>query len=342
MNCQEVMEYMQRQLDDDLDEHENEVLINHTRHCPDCAAMFERLQLLSAELTSLPKVIPSYSLVDAIMPQLERMELFSQQQTGTNFTESDIKPAEVLSRRKIQNRRWPSMKVMSGVIAASIVAGLFLVTYGSGNGPDFARMGLFSADGAKSNADTASSPQSLMSETSESSDVNTLSAENQAGGMESRKSAEEPEMASSENGNVSDDKTKIAAKSGAVAPDAISDFGNNSGEADVPPAPGFQGLVTGSGQEETPLTGYELNLSLPQVSSPDGKYIAQVSGNKVILFTAGDQAPVGESSPRNGTLENLVWSEDSKQLTYEVHLEQAAIEKYVLDLASGKDEKAAH
>ena len=74
MNCQEVMEYMQRQLDDDLDEHEYEVLINHTRHCPDCAAMFERLQLLSAELTSLPKVIPSYSLVDAIMPRLQELQ----------------------------------------------------------------------------------------------------------------------------------------------------------------------------------------------------------------------------------------------------------------------------
>ena len=78
MNCQEVMELMQRQLDDDLDESEIEVLMNHTRQCPDCAAMFERLQLLSAELTSLPKVMPSYSLVDAIMPQLERIELFSQ------------------------------------------------------------------------------------------------------------------------------------------------------------------------------------------------------------------------------------------------------------------------
>jgi len=336
MNCQEVMEYMQRQLDDDLDEHENEVLINHTRHCPDCAAMFERLKLLSAELTSLPKVTPSYSLVDAILPQLERMELLNQQQES-NFTESDNKPAEVLSRRKAQNRRWPSMKAMSGVLAASIVAGLFLVTYGSGNGPDLSKMGLFSADRAKNNADTASSPQSKMNLLTE--DVNALSVEDQSGSMENRKSME-PEMASSQNGSTSDDKAKDL-ESGAQAPGEISDLGNNSGESNESPTQGFKGAGAVNGQEDAPLTGYSFDPSLSQASSPDGKYIAQVTGNKVIIFTAVDETPVLKSSPKNGTLENLVWSEDSKQLTYEVHLERA-IEKYVLDLASEKEEKAAH
>ncbi|MGO4274962.1 anti-sigma factor, partial [Paenibacillus sp. TAF58] len=70
MNCQEVMEFMQRQLDGDLDAKEEDELHAHLMHCLDCAQMFERLQRLSDELTQLPKVVPPYSLVDAIMPQL--------------------------------------------------------------------------------------------------------------------------------------------------------------------------------------------------------------------------------------------------------------------------------
>ena len=62
------------QLDGDLDEQETEILMTHTRHCPDCAAMFSRLQMLSSGLENLPKVTPSYSLVDAIMPRLQELQ----------------------------------------------------------------------------------------------------------------------------------------------------------------------------------------------------------------------------------------------------------------------------
>ncbi len=55
MNCQEVMEFMQRQLDGDLDAKEEDELHAHLMHCLDCAQMFERLQRLSDELTQLPK-----------------------------------------------------------------------------------------------------------------------------------------------------------------------------------------------------------------------------------------------------------------------------------------------
>lgn len=79
MKCQEVMMYMQRQLDGDLAPKEENELHAHLMHCLDCAQMFERLQALSNELSQLPKVMPPFSLVDAIMPQL--LELDKQNET---------------------------------------------------------------------------------------------------------------------------------------------------------------------------------------------------------------------------------------------------------------------
>ncbi|MFS0727490.1 zf-HC2 domain-containing protein [Paenibacillus sp. 1P07SE] len=126
MTCQEVMDYMQRQLDGDLDERETDILNKHTRHCPDCAAMMDRLRLLSDELASLPKVTPSFSLVDAIMPQLDKLDAQTQAPAATQPPAARrAAPAE---RRQSWLDRLP-LKTISGVVAASIVAGLFILNY---------------------------------------------------------------------------------------------------------------------------------------------------------------------------------------------------------------------
>ncbi|MBW7473748.1 zf-HC2 domain-containing protein [Paenibacillus oenotherae] len=133
MNCQEVMEYMQRQLDGDLDEQEADILMAHTRQCQDCATMLDRLELLSAGLENLPKVTPSYSLVDAIMPRL--MELHPEA-ADPGRPEAD-EPLPLVRRAERTGRfgRWKnslSMRTLGGVIAAGVVVGLFLVTYRPG------------------------------------------------------------------------------------------------------------------------------------------------------------------------------------------------------------------
>ncbi|CAH1221010.1 hypothetical protein PAECIP111893_04660 [Paenibacillus plantiphilus] len=128
MNCQEVMEYMQRQLDGDLDEREAETLMTHTRHCQDCATMLDRLQLLSVGLENLPKVTPSYSLVDAIMPRLMDLQLEAAQPAITEQPLPTVTRTEVVGRFSGWKNRF-SMRALSGVIAAGVVVGLFLVTY---------------------------------------------------------------------------------------------------------------------------------------------------------------------------------------------------------------------
>lgn len=129
MTCQEVMAYMQRQLDHDLDDHEAEVLFAHIRHCSECADTFERLKRLSLELESLPKVIPAFSLVDAIMPQLDQLV----PEVSAAIAEPD-QPAETVGRSRRTSRKreggWlrnVSWTALGGVVTAGIVVGLVLV-----------------------------------------------------------------------------------------------------------------------------------------------------------------------------------------------------------------------
>ena len=132
MNCQEVMEFMQRQLDGDLDAKEEDELHAHLMHCLDCAQMFERLQRLSDELTQLPKVIPPYSLVDAIMPQLadtdrhaaasitDKVAAFG---TEASQTVTPQPPKLPWTRRFGSQFSW---KFAGGVVAAGLVRGFFV------------------------------------------------------------------------------------------------------------------------------------------------------------------------------------------------------------------------
>ncbi|MBO7746496.1 zf-HC2 domain-containing protein [Paenibacillus sp. MWE-103] len=162
MNCQEVMDYMQRQLDGDLDERETEILMNHTRHCSECAAMFERLKRLSEGLESLPKVTPSYSLVDAILPKLAELSAAEEARTaepppivvageGTN-------PPRRTQKSGDGWRRWLPMSAAGGVIAAGVIVGMFFL---SSNGTHTLRDSADSGNMAAS-SDTASSADSTV------------------------------------------------------------------------------------------------------------------------------------------------------------------------------------
>lgn len=74
MICTEVGELMQRQLDYDLNEQELTTLMKHLSECKACKDLFERLTLLSGSLEQLPRVTPSISIVDSIMPELDAID----------------------------------------------------------------------------------------------------------------------------------------------------------------------------------------------------------------------------------------------------------------------------
>lgn len=131
MKCQEVMMYMQRQLDGDLTPNEEDELHAHLMHCLDCAEMFERLQALSDELSQLPKVMPPFSLVDAILPQLLEMD----KQNGSPVTDNVVNFPPMMARTESVNepkrsigsrfKEQFSWKIASGVVAAGLIIGFF-------------------------------------------------------------------------------------------------------------------------------------------------------------------------------------------------------------------------
>ncbi|UJF35038.1 zf-HC2 domain-containing protein [Paenibacillus hexagrammi] len=128
MNCQEVMELMQRQLDGDLDAQEEEELHVHLMHCLECAQMFERLQLLSDELSQLPKVVPPFSLVDSILPQLNEIHMAAEASIADS---TPTAPSRVVSERAGSSKNpsrigsYFSWKLAGGVVAAGLVIGFF-------------------------------------------------------------------------------------------------------------------------------------------------------------------------------------------------------------------------
>lgn len=131
MNCQEVMELMQRQLDGDLNSQEEGELDAHLAYCLDCMQMFERLQRLSGELAQLPKVVPPYSLVDAILPQLAEID----KGAAASITDkSAVFSTEASQIEQGQPEKLPwtrrfgsqfSWKFASGVVAAGLILGFF-------------------------------------------------------------------------------------------------------------------------------------------------------------------------------------------------------------------------
>lgn len=111
MNQHEVMELMQRHLDNDLGEKELDLLMEHLDDDPESKEMFERMQLLSGNLANLPRVSPPQSIVDSIMPELDRLEQEKQIQN------------QAVKKPRNTKRFWT---YSSGIAVAAAVLGLFI------------------------------------------------------------------------------------------------------------------------------------------------------------------------------------------------------------------------
>ncbi|MDP5273052.1 anti-sigma factor family protein [Chengkuizengella axinellae] len=94
MKCQEVIQFMQRDLDGDLNKDEQKQMLDHIESCHSCTEMFDRLKNVSNELEQLPKVTPPISLVDQILPQLDEID---QANASHNDKDDEIEKAEVVS-----------------------------------------------------------------------------------------------------------------------------------------------------------------------------------------------------------------------------------------------------
>lgn len=132
MNCHEVMELMQRDLDQDLNDSEHEAMMAHLQQCPDCAEMFSRLQQLSQELANLPKVAPPFSLVDSILPQLAEIDRAGEGPITTSAASPvsvDGKTAAVIPLTTERPRRFRSawsLAATGGIVAAGLLLAVFI------------------------------------------------------------------------------------------------------------------------------------------------------------------------------------------------------------------------
>ncbi|MBD2844481.1 zf-HC2 domain-containing protein [Paenibacillus sp. IB182496] len=256
MNCQEVMELMQRQLDGDLDERESEILTSHTRQCPDCADMYERLSKLSADLENLPRVSPSHSLVDAILPKLEELEraerIAAPATSAAPAAQADAPaPAQTSptrARRLPWTKRW-STRAAGGALAAAVVVGLFIVTFDPAliGGPGASDNASYSADEAplsskmanqSTAADESMAQRMEHNETASGSDESSSAApEDGAAGMTDRSTAsggaapQETEEANGGAANSSDDGA-AAADNAEPAGGAAADNAASTSDAD--------------------------------------------------------------------------------------------------------------
>lgn len=163
MNCQEAVEWMNRYLDRDLNEEESSLLFEHIRHCRDCAEQFEWLNKLSAQLENLPKVVPNYSLVDAILPQLDAIDQARREGSVSEadalpvMTESSPAPSRSGKQEREQgpaSRRARIYRYGSLGVAAALILGVFIYQYEPQTVPN-AEIALKSASDGSPSADDA-------------------------------------------------------------------------------------------------------------------------------------------------------------------------------------------
>lgn len=130
MKCPEVVEWMHRYLDNDLSEENTSEMMEHIAHCPQCVESFRILSMLSRELEALPQVTPRYSLVDAIMPQLDaidraRLEKSASQERPPN----EMVPVSRVSNPKRQFFTSTAARTMIGAAAAVVILGVAIYNY---------------------------------------------------------------------------------------------------------------------------------------------------------------------------------------------------------------------
>jgi hypothetical protein len=284
MTCQEVTELMQRYLDKDLGELESKAMMLHLSNCLQCTAMFERMKHLSNELTLLPKVVPPYSLVDSIMPQLEELDHLNTAATPPTV----IKQPSFAATWKDRMKKSASFKALGGVVAAGVI---FAVVMLNGDPISF------------QNADR------LLEKRAGNSAMNTGAADSSAAGSAQDGGGEMEIMASDEMHLEDQAASNEVTDKMESAPEEFSD--------EVP-----QALDQDPNQETMNSFGIQEPAASEEYPSPDGKYIAVVHQEGMqhrIIVSTPDQVEVYASPVEEvDAIMNLQWSEDSRFLEYDL------------------------
>lgn len=127
-------EWMSRYLDGDLGAEDSKALFRYIDENPDAAETFRIMTALSLRLEKLPDVKPKYSLVDAILPQLDQLdaERRSESATEIGIMEPQQDENDELAQRRRQRGNWRDrlpVRTIGGIVAAGVVLGISIASY---------------------------------------------------------------------------------------------------------------------------------------------------------------------------------------------------------------------
>lgn len=122
MSCEEAYEWMQRDLDGELEPFEHAKLTKHLEECTDCASLYERLHTLSTHLAQLPMVEPPFSIVQSILPQLEQID---HERETSPFIQEQAAAAEGISKKR---RKAIWYRYIGGATAAGLLISAVMFT----------------------------------------------------------------------------------------------------------------------------------------------------------------------------------------------------------------------
>jgi hypothetical protein len=337
MNCELMMEWMQRFVDEDLTQTEQEVLMKHVTQCPECAASFERLQLLSAELAHLHKITPPYSIVDSILPKL--MELDAQQ--------AAIKAA-VLPTTKHGKKAIFSWKIGAGFVAAAIFFSLIAVNLmPNTNKTASDKMLMENQSISASPAAAFENPGSALDSTaakeeakaqqptadnSNSEDKLTATFDQAIDGLK----GDAKEEKATESGQKPDKSKSSRTASPTVSTDATNDTSKNQKTAPATspspaPAPQATEPIGHDKRLMVPRTSL-VNPSVQTLASEDGNFIGLVE-RQIVQVQTPDGNRIYTSSVQwkpTDSIQFIQWLDNSR-LVYEVKMEDGLVKRYIID-----------
>lgn len=364
MKCSEVTDWMQRYLDNDLQESEREKMHEHLRECTSCAEMFDRLNRLSDELVSLPKVVPPISLVDAILPRLD--EIDRQQRSAESA------PLWRKLRKRVPYR------AVGGVAAACVLIALMaiqkpwfnaehnaddtaLMNSAADAVADSAEAGAASAGGASSGA--ASLKMYDQKGTAQDRSAASRSVQDSKGGGQEFSSSVEPSAPAAPDAPPADraETADGGIGSGRSSTGAGADHGAYFG-ADTP-------VSDGSGQKDADSEAAEFHRfteaeEIPQLTissggigiasfdgmqplvSPDGRYSAMVEatedGEQVVVLDENDVRIYASPLKPAGSVTRLTWEENSQFVNYAVtetnpDTGEVTVTEYVIEVEARRE-----
>ncbi|HZG84143.1 zf-HC2 domain-containing protein [Paenibacillus sp.] len=352
MNCEEVMELMQRHLDGDLNGDEHKKLSDHLESCPDCAEMMERLLQIDNDLANLPKVAPSVSLVDSILPRLQEIDAAA----GEWNRVRDEAAARAPERPA---RPWYARGAFArigGAAAAAAVLGVLIVnglsdSFGGAGGSTEESTAANEAASSMMAADTAA-PAAESSAAAGGATMSIASApEAPADGARHDAAAERGtpvDVAEAPSDKASNDAFAAPApKSEAEGTQGVTGGGTNgavgAGAPTPEPSPEAPGLEEGPkyGIAAGPFDHAETQDQYGEpLRSEDGTYSAEVKrfedGTAAVAVIWADGEYV---SPHRWTepIELVGW--DGATLTYRVTAENG-VRTFAIDAAEGKEAEA--